>query len=259
MTKKDLLERLDSIKEDFDDLIDEIENGDDQEEEQRPAHSVFVMPFAAIKRMIQAGLIDLFNVGDQVINKHEKFGPIVWDIIGKNHDKPANGDGPTLTLQMHDVLPGVYVYDTESDAFPYGHAHYPSSTIRNTLNTEILNGFSEEDRAAMVEVDKVTYQANDDGGKPETTADKLFLLSCSEVGFTGEYVRPEGDVYEYYDGMPARRCKAEPNDREQARGWWLRSPYPDYAYIARIVYTSGAQNSYVACSGDGAAAACVIG
>ena len=259
MTKKDILERLNSIKDDLEELIDGADSGDDQEN-QRHAHSVFVMPFAAIKRMIQAGLIDLFNIGDQVINEHDKFGPVVWDIIGKNHDKPANGDGPTLTLQMHDVLPGIYVYDTESDAFPHGHAHYPSSTIRNTLNTEILNGFSEEDRAAMVEVDKVTYQANDDGGKPETTADKLFLLSCSEVGFTGDFVRPEGDVYEYYNGMPARRCKTELNDQEQARLWWLRSPLPGFAYRARIVVTSGAQSSlYVAYVGYGAAAACVIG
>ena len=165
MTKKDLLERLDSIKDDLEELIDDADGGDDQED-QRPKNSVFVMSFADVKRMIQAGLINLFRVGDQVIHAHEKLGPIVWDIIGKNHDKPANGDGPTLTLQMHEVLPGIYVYYAESDSFPYGHAHYPSSTIRNTLNTEILNGFSEEDRAAMVEVDKVTYQANDDGGKP---------------------------------------------------------------------------------------------
>ena len=258
MTRAEIIGRLESIREDLDVVIDHADEGDDQEGQQTK-HSIFVMPFAGVHKMLNAGLIDLYNIGDQVINEHEKFGPIVWDIIGKNHDKPANGDGPTLTLQMHDVLPGVYVYDTESDAFPYGHAHYPSSTIRNTLNTEILNGFSEEDRAAMVEVDKVTYQANDDGGKPETTADKLFLLSSSEVGFVGSFVRPEGDTYEYYNGMPARRCKTELNDRGQARLWWLRSPNPSSTYHARNVYTSGAQNSNHTYIGYGAAAACVIG
>ena len=259
MKRKEILERLDSIKDDLEELLDDAEGGDDQEG-QRPEHSVFVMPFADVRRLLQAGFADLFCVGDQVITKHDKFGPIAFDVIGKNHDKnPNNADAPTLTLQMHDVLPGVYVYDTEAEEYPYGHARYMSSTIRNTLNVEILNGFSEEDRAAMLEVEKTTYTANDDGGKPETTADKLFLLSCSEVGFAGAFVRPEGDVYEYYDGTPGNRCKTELNDREQARTWWLRSPDPGLANNARRVDTSGAQYSYYAYTGSGAAAACVIG
>lgn len=259
MKRKEILERLNSIKDDLEELIDDADGGDDQEG-QRPEHSVFVMPFADVKRLLQAGFADLFRVGDQVITEHDKFGPIAFDVIGKNHDKnPADADAPTLTLQMHSVLPGVYVYDTESEEYPYGHARYMSSTIRNTLNVEILNGFSEADRAAMLEVEKTTYTANDDGGKPETTADKLFLLSCSEVGFIGAYVRPEGEVYEYYAGLPARRCKAELNDEGQARSWWLRSPNPGSAHYARIVNTSGAQSYNGAYVGDGAAAACVIG
>lgn len=259
MTRKELLERLDSIKDDIEELIDDGKE-DEGKRFTSAANSVFVMPFADVKRMLQAGLIDLFRVGDQVVTEHDLFGPIAFDVIGVNHDvNPNNPDAPTLTLQMHDVLPGVYVYDTESDEYPYGHARYTSSTIRNTLNTEILNGFSEEDRDAMLEVEKTTYTANDDGGKPETTADKLFLLSASEVGFTGETVRPEGEAYAYYDGLPVNRCKTELNDREQARTWWLRSPVPGNAYLARLVYTSGAQSNDGAYLGNGAAAACVIG
>ena len=261
MTKKELLERLDGIKDDLEELFDDVDSSEDEGKRfTSAANSVFVMSFANVKRMLQAGLIDLFCVGDQVVTEHDLFGPVAFDVIGINHDaNPNNPDAPTLTLQMHDVLPGVYVYDTESKEYPYGHARYMSSTIRNTLNTEILNGFSEEDRDAMIEVEKVTYTANDDGGNPETTADKLFLLSASEVGFTGELVRPEGEVYAYYDGLPANRCKTELNDREQARIWWLRSPDPGYAYYARYVNTSGAQNNGGAYSGNGAAAACVIG
>ena len=261
MTKKELLERLDSIKDDLEELFEDADSSEDEGKRFTSAeHSVFFMPFADVKRMLQAGLIGLFRIGDQVITEHDLVGPVAFDVIGINHDvNPNNPDAPTLTLQMHDVLPGVYVYDTESKEYPYGYARYMSSTIRNTLNVEILNGFSEEDRDAMIEVEKVTYTANDDGGKPETTADKLFLLSASEVGFTGEFVRPEGEVYAYYDGLPANRCKTELNDREQARLWWLRSPFPGYAHYARLVYPSGAQSSRNAYGGIGAAAACVIG
>jgi hypothetical protein len=254
-----MIERLDSIKDDIEELI---EDGKEDEGKRftSAANSVFIMPFADVKKMLRAGLISLFRVSDQVVTEHDLFGPIAFDVIGVNHDvNPNNPDAPTLTLQMHDVLPGVYVYDTESKEYPYGHARYTPSTIRNALNTEILNGFSEEDRDAMIEVEKVTYTANEDGGNPETTADKLFLLSASEVGFTGETVRPEGEVYAYYDGLPANRRKTELNDRKQARTWWLRSPLPSNAGIARGVCASGAQTNTYACLGIGAAAACVIG
>lgn len=257
---KEIFDGLDDLKDDLQNVIDHADEGDEGKRFTSAANSVFVMPFADVKRMLQAGLIDLFRVGDQVVTEHDLFGPIAFDVIGVNHDvNPNNPDAPTLTLQMHDVLPGVYVYDTESKEYPYGHARYTPSTIRNTLNTEILNGFSEEDRDAMIEVEKVTYTADEDGGNPETTADKLFLLSASEVGFTGETVRPEGEVYAYYDGLPGNRCKTELNDREQARYWWLRSPTSGHANYARSVNTSGARNSSLAYSGYGAAAACVIG
>lgn len=261
MTKSELMERLNSLKDDLDvlcDHADELENessGVDMYE-----RSSFLLSFANVRKALQAGCGFMFDVGDVIINEHEKFGLIPWVVIGKNVDRPKEDpDMPTLTLQMLDVLPGVYEYDTESDAFPYGHAHYPSSTIRNTLNTEILNGFSDADRSAMLEVEKITYTVNDEGGHPETTADKLFLLSSSEVGFKGDYVRPEGDVYEYFADLPANRRKHELRDDATARYWWLRSPHPGYANGARYVYTSGAQLSGSACHGYGAAAACVIG
>lgn len=261
MTKSELLERLNSLKDDLDVLCDHADELENESSGVNPyERSSFLLSFANVKKALQADCGFMFDVGDVIINEHEKFGLIPWAIIGKNVDRPKEDpDRPTLTLQMLDVLPGVYEYDTESDAFPYGHAHYPSSTIRNTLNTEILNGFSDADRAAMLEVEKITYTVNDEGGRPETTADKLFLLSSSEVGFKGDFVRPEGDVYEYFADLPANRRKHELNDAAAARSWWLRSPYPGHANNARIVSTSGAQNYNCAYYGTGAAAACVIG
>lgn len=256
MTREELLERINDIRDELEELADDAESID--AEEKTAQHSVFKMSFADVKRMLAAGMVDLFHIGDQVVNQHELFGAVVWDIIGINADMPASGeDVPTLTLLMHDVIDGRFVYDKESEGFPYGHAHYPSSTIRSVLNTDILNGFSEADRAAMLEVEKTTYTVDSEGSKPEATADKLFLLSCTEVGFpAGEYVRFEGAAYSFFTDDKSRKKQ---DATGSPRHWWLRSPNPGYAYSARIVDTTGARGNNVADNGIGAAAACVIG
>ena len=256
MTREELLERINDIRDELEELADDAESID--AEEKTAQHSVFKMSFADVKRTLAAGMVDLFHIGDQVVNRHELFGAVVWDIIGINADMPASGeDVPTLTLLMHDVIEGRFVYDKESEGFPYGHAHYPSSTIRSVLNTDILNGFSEADRAAMLEVEKTTNTVESEGSKPETTADKLFLLSCTEVGFpAGEYVRFEGAAYSFFTDDKSRKKQ---DATGSPRHWWLRSPNPGYAYSARIVDTTGARGNNVADNGIGAAAACVIG
>ena len=161
---------------------------------------------------------------------------------------------------MHYVLPGAFPYDEESKEYEYGHAHYPTSTIRKFLNTEVISGFDPAEVDCMLPVQRVTYTVKSEGSKPEVTQDKLFLLSSSEVGFSvGDYVNDEGAAYEYYAGNPEKRCKVQLNDQKQARTWWLRSPSPSGALSARTVFSSGAQYSYVAYIGIGAAAACVIG
>lgn len=256
MTREELLERINDIRDELEELADDAESI--SAEEKTAQHSVFRMSFADVKRMLAAGMVDLFHIGDQVVNQHELFGAVVWDVIGINADVPASGaDVPTLTLLMHDVIDGRFVYDKESEGFPYGHAHYPSSTIRSVLNTDILNGFSEADRAAMLEVEKTTYTVDSEGSKPETTADKLFLLSCTEVGFpAGDYVRFEGASYPFFTDDESRKKR---DVTGSPRSWWLRSPNPGGADNARYVGTTGARGINYACSGNGVAAACVIG
>lgn len=259
MTKEEIIERLESIRDDIEVVVDHADELLNTAERRALKGSVFNMPFENVHRMLDTGLIDLFNVGDVIVNQHKKYGPVAWQIIGVNVDKRL--DVPhTLTLLMKDVLPGSFVYDTESKQYPYGHAHYPTSTIRRWLNEDFLAGFDlASDVLYMQEVEKVTYTVDDEGGKPETTSDKLFLLSASEVGFSGDYVRNEGPVYPFFDGCPENRCKTEMFNPQSARSWWLRSPSPSNANYARYVGGSGALYSSSACSGSGAAAACIIG
>ena len=259
MKRSEIIERLQSVQEELEVLIDHADEVGDDPEGNIPTNSVFFMPFTDVIRMIKAGLFDLFRVGDQIVTRHSKYGPIVWDIIGKNVDITLEAEN-TLTLQMHYVLPGAFPYDEESKEYEYGHAHYPTSSIRKFLNTEVISGFDPSDVDCMLPVQRVTYTVKSEGSKPEVTQDKLFLLSSSEVGFpVGDYVNDEGAAYEYYAGNPEKRCKVQLNDQTQARHWWLRSPNPGYANYARAVGTSGAQSYSSAYSGYGAAAACVIG
>lgn len=259
MKRSEIIERLQSVQEELEVLIDHADEVGDDPEGNIPTNSVFFMPFTDVIRMIKAGLFDLFRVGDQIVNQHSKYGAIVWDIIGKNVDSYLGAEN-TLTLQMHYVLPGAFPYDEESKEYEYGHARYPASSIREFLNTEVISGFDPSDVDCMLPVQRVTYTVKSEGSKPEVTQDKLFLLSSSEVGFPiGDYVNDEGAAYEYYAGNPEKRCKVQLNDPKQARSWWLRSPTPGSAHSARYVYTSGAQNNGSAYYGVGAAAACVIG
>ena len=175
MTREELLERIGDIRDELEELADDAESID--AEGKNAQHGVFKMSFADVKRMLSAGMVDLFHIGDQVVNQHELFGAVVWDVIGINVDMPASGaDVPTLTLLMHDVIDGRFVYDKESEGFPYGHAHYPSSSIRNVLNTDVLNGFSEADRAAMLEVEHTQSIQKAASLKPRLTS-----CSCCPV------------------------------------------------------------------------------
>ena len=88
----------------------------------------------------------------------------------------------------------------------------------------------------------------------------FFLLSASEAGFKvdDEYVYDEGPAYQFYaDNDDFKRMKVDFNDDH--RYWWLRSPYPSYAYIVRYVYTDGSLSTTSAYDAHYAVApACVI-
>ena len=170
----------------------------------------------------------------------------------------------------------------------YGSNNWDESNIRQWLNSDaasgwwtpktaldrlsstytslegFLNGINAEFAAALGAVDVVTRKNNvfesdsDYGAKTYTTRDKIFLLSNDEVGFAVEGIA-QGSVVDFYkDAANADRIKYDYSSTATARGWWVRSPGPGYAYVARLVYTSGAQGNINAFSGYGAAAACVI-
>lgn len=65
MTREELLERINDIRDELEELADDAESIDVEEKIVRS--TAFKMPFADVKQMLAAGEINLFHVGDLII------------------------------------------------------------------------------------------------------------------------------------------------------------------------------------------------
>jgi hypothetical protein len=103
------------------------------------------------------------------------------------------------------------------------------------------------------------YEIGGTTGGSYTTNDLIFLPSITELGLGKNNNINEGALFEYYDGaVNADRIKYDITALTTARYWWLRGPYPSYAYYVRNVTSDGSVNYGTARHSIGAAAACVI-
>ena len=105
---------------------------------------------------------------------------------------------------------------------------------------------------ALSDTDKVN------SGDYDTTYDRVWLQSMTELGLGNNNSVAEGSTFEYWrvHTTNADRIKYEGTT---ARYWWLRSPHSTYAYYVRDIGTSGALGHYDADSSYGVVPACVLG
>lgn len=236
------LENAQEALEGLDSLLDVAAN----EERRRAKGNSFRMPLAMVQKIVRSGLIDVFQEGDEIWNENSALSePICWRVIGKNRD----GEN-SLTLWAvggFDEMP----FDEKSEAYPYGHALWRDCSLRRKLNGEIMAGFAPEDAAAIQPVKVTTYAPIPDGGEAIETEDKLWLLSLSQAGFVGDYVRDEGAAYPHL----------EEDENRQIGDWFrLRSANRSYASNAWCVYapSGGAYYYHAATYATRPAPACVI-
>ena len=163
----------------------------------------------------------------------------------------------------------------------YGSNRWKESSIRAWLNSEkaagswwtpqtefdrpptytsragFLKGLSADFLAILGEADHIAaLNTATDGGGSETTRDRMFLLSSTEVGLGKENGIAEGVTYPFYEGATnADRIKTR---NGAAVWWWLRGPVAWGAYVVRSVNTGGELSSSNAYNGYSVAAACVI-
>jgi hypothetical protein len=211
--------------------------------------------------------------------------PIVWIVADKNHaGYPAN----SVTLVTNQIIKMLCFDATEpsnsnSDRRNYGNNRYIWSNLRQWLNSAagasawyaaqhsadrapdashvwnnvnpyvslagFLNAFTANERAALLDTTIVVGKSSTDGGGTETCVDKIFPLSCTEVGLSGDHVC--GSKLAIFSDNTSRvatvtaDCVANSNYSSNpaanaAWHYWLRDAYAGSAYYARSVYTDGA-------------------
>lgn len=173
----------------------------------------------------------------------------------------------------------------------YGSNNYKESAIRQWLNSNaaagsvwtpqtrfdrpsswvstvdgFMNGMDSDFLAVLGNVTKITAKNTiTDGGGSDTTTEKFFLLSRSEVYGGLENRIDEGEPYSFYSQYSDLSTAGETADSNRikyrngsAQYWWIRTPYSGNGSSVRFVFTSGIVSSNGASNSAGVAPACNI-
>lgn len=122
-----------------------------------------------------------------------------------------------------------------------------------------LNAFTTNERNALLSTNRVVGRSSTDGGGTETCTDKIFLLTYTEVGLSGDVTA--GSKLAIFSDNASRvatvtpECVANSNyssnpAANSAWYWWLADAYAGSAYLARCVYSDGTLNWNSACRGS---------
>lgn len=112
-----------------------------------------------------------------------------------------------------------------------------------------LNAFTTNERNALLSTNRVVGRSSTDGGGTETCTDKIFLLTCTEVGLSGDVTA--GSKLAIFSDNASRvatvtpECVANSNyssnpAANSAWYWWLADAYAGSACNARRVVSDGA-------------------
>ena len=255
-----------------------------------------ITTWAGVQGVVRAGLADkFFSIGDQFVATFNGQ-PVVWDVIGIDHDKPTDPRFThSLTIQSRDILLTAQFDAPEpdnpnSDRQQYGNNRYIHSAIRQWLNSEeeeftwqpqhqydmppptgaiydgpgFLKLLDPELVAVLGAVDKqVARNTVTDGGGQDLFSDKVFLLSIVEV-YGGSEGTTSGEApYPYYESLAPSPTGAALDGRikylgASVRYWRLRSPSLTGAGSPRSVGSNGSLGSTPASGSVGVAPAVVI-
>lgn len=124
-----------------------------------------------------------------------------------------------------------------------------------------LNGFTQNERDALLATTLTVGKASVDGGGTETVTDKVFFLSCTEVGLSGDAVCGTKLAIFSDDSSrvayPSADCVSNSNYTNSnfttSKGWywWLRDAYASDSYYSRYVGADGALHYNSAFGGNG--------
>lgn len=219
----------------------------------------------------------------------EDAQPIVWTIVAKNHQCTPAYPENAITLHATEILDlrcfdAKEPSNSNVDRQKYGNNHYSVSNLDQWLNKDaaggawysaahstdhspdttagtggygtqyatrpgFLNGFTDDEKAAILSTSIRVVKPSVDGGSYEDIQRKVFLPSTTEVGLSNENSIAEGAAWGYYtsntalSGYVTQQCfsntlsSPKPSSKNTAWDWWLRTPYhsiPDYVRSVRI-------------------------
>lgn len=168
-----------------------------------------------------------YRVGDEKTVELTTGETIVLQIWGFDHDDLADESGKAgITLGMKGLLSSLY---------PRGTGDWSSCTLRTAVLPTILGTLPEELQSVIKEVSKISGMS---GGGSQTTTDKLFAFSLSEVlGDDGE-----GRWYAIFQ-KPTQSSRTNSalliKANDAAAWWWLRGRAFDGRY--NCISESGAR------------------
>ena len=112
---------------------------------------------------------------------------------------------------------------------------YKDSSIHSYLNSTFYNLIDSQIRAVIKQV-KIPYTNSGVQSGANGLSTKVFLLSGTEVGFSGvSYMNTEGAKLSYFDSASKRVAY----NGSSAAIWWLRSPFTSGSYGVWGVNTDG--------------------
>lgn len=212
--------------------------------------------------------------------------PIIWKIADRNHASyPANSvtliTERIISLKCFDAIESG---NSDSNRRSYGNNRWIYSNIRRWLNSQaaagkwyaaqhsadappsnanvwsnyneydgeagFLAGFSANFLAALLNTTHTVGKASVDGGGTETCVDKIFFMSSTEAGLTGDVTC--GSKLALFTNDASRQAKptAECVSKSEYTNssfnansfwyYWLCDAYASYSYLVRYVDSSGA-------------------
>ena len=131
---------------------------------------------------------------------------------------------------------------------------YKDSSIHSYLNSTFYNLIDSQIRAVIKQV-KIPYTNSGVQSGANGLSTKVFLLSGTEVGFSGvSYMNTEGAKLSYFDSASKRVAY----NGSSAAGWWLRSPYTNVSRSVWSVESDGSGGHWGCSSAYGGRPAFVL-
>lgn len=223
----------------------------------------------------------------------EAAQPIVWTIVAKNHTGYPDNSVTLHTSEIIDLrcFDAKEPNNADSNRQNYGNNRYSVSNIDQWLNKDaaggewysaahnadhspdtaagtgnygtqyaarpgFLNGFTDNEKAAILSTTIRVADPNADGGSYEDVVRKVFLPSSSDVGLSDEHYTAEGAAWGYYTSNAARigyvtqQCisntpsSSKPSSKTEAWSWWLRTPYYLYSFLTWAINEDGAKTAF---------------